>query len=204
MQRTLFTIITFLTISLSAYAQNHDIPKQAPFIAGMDALAAKKYCDTAPIRDPEGIYLWPEHDATILIRARKHAGPTSRPNIGYEIITVDCSDLRFEPGQILGYIYPTPAANEYHLYLYDDISLKGAHKPKHHAAKYDTTHGSLQILRKKHKFTFNPLVLIPRMRSLLRYQTADPAADLPDGFLRLYPATIPSPGTSAAPYPRYY
>lgn len=199
-------ILTCLFLSLwccaHAMAQKHNVPPQAPFIEGIDSRSAKAYCDSTPIRNPEGIYLWPEHDASVLLRAIKSA-PHS-PATGYEIINIESSDLRLEPGQVVGYMYSTPSAAEYHIYIYTDISLNGLSKPAHRAAKYDPTQGSIQIKGKKLKLNFNPLALIPRMRSLLRYQTTDPASDLPDGFIRLYPSTLPSPGTSASPYPRYY
>ena len=57
---------------------------------------------------------------------------------------------------------------------------------------------------RKTSVTFNPLALIPRMRSFLRINTNNPIKEIPGGLRRIYPVPNPTPNNPALPYPRYF
>lgn len=199
--RTLTTTILTLAAMASHAATPHRPPSQAPFIPDMDMQTAKAYCDTAPIRDPEGIYLWPGQHGLVLLKACRQTGDAP---IAYEIISIESSDILLSPGQVTGYLYPSPNPEDYHLYLYSDIGLDAVTSPRHMAATFDPMRQVFEFKGKKTKVSINPLTLIPHMRSLLRVKTEDPTKDIPDGLRRIYPAPAPTPANPSLPYPRYF
>ena len=67
--RTLTAILIVILSALTLRANDHELPTQAPLIKGMDREAATAYCDSMPIRDPEGMYFWPEKGSVVLLRA---------------------------------------------------------------------------------------------------------------------------------------
>lgn len=190
-----------LLAALSLRAHTPQPPDKAPLIHGMDLQAAKAYCDSMPIRDPEGIYVWPEKGSLVLIRTCAHTGEIPS---AYEIINLESADILLPPGQVTGYIYPSPTAEDFHLYIYGDIGRDGASSPKHMAATHEPMQQSFRFKGRKTSVTLNPLSLIPHLRSLLRIKTENPADAIPDGLRRIYPAPIPTHDNPAIPYPRYF
>ncbi len=199
MRATLIALALLATLCLQAH--NPQAPEKAPFIHGMDLQAARAYCDSMPIRDPEGIYVWSEKGAVVLLRACTHAGDIPS---AYEIINLESADILLPPGQVTGYMYPSPTAEDFHLYIYGDIGKEGASSPRHMAATYEPMQQSFKFKGRKTSVSLNPLSLIPHLRSLLRIKTENPADAIPDGLRRIYPAPIPTPDNPAIPYPRYF
>lgn len=196
--RTLIIALLISLIAINIHGQSHNIPETAPIVSSMSTESAKAYCDSAPLRDPEGIYIWPESNSLVLIRAsssRLHTSPA------YEIIVLESDDILLEPGQTIGYLYASASPADYHLYIYKNISHVGISRPQHIAAEYDSRSRSFSFKQKKIKFSFNPLGLIPRVRSLLRISTDNPVNEIPRGLVCIYPAV---PSTSATSYPRYF
>ena len=179
----------------------HNIPDKAPIIPDMDLKAAKAYCDTTPIRDPEGIYIWPANGEVVLLTADTHTGnaPTA-----YKIINLESRDILLSPGQVTGFLFSSPTARDFHLYLYTDISAESVSSPQHMAATYDPSQQVFKFKNRKTKININPLSLIPHMRSLLRIKIEDPVSGIPDGLRRIYPAPHPTPDNPSLPYPRYF
>lgn len=190
-----------LLAAINMLAHTPQVPDKAPFIRGMDLDAARAYCDSMPIRDPEGIYVWPEKGAIILLRACAHTGGIPS---AYEMINLESADILMPPGQVTGYLYPSPAAEDYHLYLYGATDREGASSPRHLAATFEPMQQSFKFKGRKTSVSLNPLSLIPHLRSLMRVKTENPAAAIPDGLRRIYPAPIPTHDNPSIPYPRYY
>lgn len=204
--------IYLIMLSASAMTNNiasaQNIPPVAPTHRFIDYNRAMQYCDSTPMRGPEGIYIWPDNASTVLIRAseinnipgnHKASAPDS-----YEIIAIESADILIAPGQTLGYLIPSSDPEDYTIYLYSDISYDKVSKPKRKAAKFNPMRSTFHIKGPKLKVTFNPLTLIPRMRSLLRLKIENPLAEIPDGMRRLYPAPSPTPNNPSLPYPRYF
>lgn len=197
--RNLLILLTFLIPAMLG-AADHNVPAVAPAYPGWTLDAAEAYCDSAAIRPPEGIYFWPEKGATVLVRTsrQKHNIPEE-----YEIICIEASDILLPPGLVLGYIFPSASAADFHAYIYDDIDADKAGKPRHKAAVYDRALQAIRFSSRKIHVSFNPLALIPRMRSFIRISRDDPTADIPDGLRRIYPEPPASLTSHQLLYPRY-
>lgn len=193
MRLTIFPSILFL--SLAAAAGTPTVPEHAPYHADMNYDAAKTYCDSAPLRGPEGIYSWPDAGALVLVR---DASAPADASPHYEIVALQASDILMEPGQTVGYLYPTASEADYHLYLYE-VGDEGASSPRHLAARYDAGRHSFEFKDSKTRVRFNPFFFIPRVRSAVRVQRENPAADLPDGLRLVYPVA-----EAKAALPRYF
>lgn len=208
--RNLLSIISLLICVSAAQAQLPGPPAHAPFTPGITANAAKNYCDTVALRAPEGIYVWPEKGAVVLIRRCDEV--SSRPNYSspldvpdaYSITAIETSDILIPPGTTLGYLYPSADAKSYHLYIYGKADESGLSVPRRMAAEFNPMQQTFNFKERKTSVTFNPLALIPRMRSFLRINTNNPIKEIPGGLRRIYPVPNPTPNNPALPYPRYF
>ena len=198
-------IIISLVMGLAAFSgmgAEPYVPETGKVYTAMTAQGARDYCDTNPIRDPEGIYLWHERGATVLVR-KFHPAFAASGAVAYEIVALESPDILTPPGQVLGYLYPSASPEQYTLWLYTRQDAEGISAPKKMAATYAPIQCTLQFKGKHLKFDLNPLALIPRMRSFAGLSYDDPTSAIPSGLQRIYPAPTPSPGNPSLPYPRY-
>lgn len=199
--RTLTAILIVILSALTLRANDHELPTQAPLIKGMDREAATAYCDSMPIRDPEGMYFWPEKGSVVLLRACRYKADTP---VAYEIINLESPDILMPPGQVVGYLFSSSTAEDYHLYVYEHIDKEAVTSPRHMAATFEPMQQSFKFQGRKTSVSINPLSLIPHLRSLLRIKSENPVNDIPDGLRRIYPAPHPTPDNPSIPYPRYF
>ena len=195
MKRTILISALLTCAWLLSFGKTPEVPTSGRVYLDMNMERATAYCDTAAIRGIEGIYLWADRDAVVLLRATRkmHSAATE-----YEIVNIESSDIMYAPGAVMGYLYPTGATDAFHAYLFDNIEPDKAVKPKHKSAKYTSSDHSIKFDGKQTKLSFNPLAIIPRVRSIMRIKQTDPLADLPDGLLLIYPVT-----NASLPFPRY-
>ncbi|MCM1320285.1 MAG: hypothetical protein NC217_07900 [Muribaculaceae bacterium] len=195
MRSVFIMLCTVLGLAIHAGATEPAVSSAGRLYSDMTMDGAVAYCDTAAIRGIEGVYLWADREAVVLIRSTRKLRSAS---VEYEIVNIESADIMYPPGAVMGYLYPTGSANDFHAYLFDSVGTDKARKPKHKAAKYNTSEQSIRFEGKQTKFTFNPLALIPRVRSILRIRQIDPMAELPDGLLLIYPVS-----PASITYPRY-
>lgn len=188
----------------AAHAAKPIVADRGGVTQGMDYDSAVHYCDSVPLRGPEGIYVWPDRGAIVLVRANSSNADMALTPGSYEIIALQCTDILIAPGQTLGYLFPSADAEEYTLHLYSHISESGLTVPKRYAAKYDPMQSSFRIKGRRMQLTVNPLALVPKLRSLLRLKIDNPLSDIPDGLRRLYPPPAPTPNNPSLPFPRYF
>ncbi|MCM1005239.1 MAG: hypothetical protein NC402_02960 [Prevotella sp.] len=194
----LLIALLLLLLPLPGFCDEHNVPSTARVYPNMDMAAARAYCDSTALRSPEGIYYWPDRNVVVLVRAshKMHGLATE-----FEAVAVESSDILLEPGAVLAYFYPTASPKEYHAYIYENVSSESISSPKHKSAKFSDENQTMLMEGKKLKFTFNPLALIPRMRSVFRLRQDNPVSELPNGLTRIYP-----PNTATAKsllFPRY-
>lgn len=197
--RFLSAIILALS-ALSLYADRTDVPKLAPIIKGMDLQQAKSFCNSHPLRGPMGIYLWPDKSVLVLVR---QAPAHNLASLHYELIVVESENILYQPGQVIGYLFPSSSPQDYTAVLYSKAGMEGLRIPKKSAAKYNESDQTFRFENRKTHFSVNPLALIPRLRSLVHIKTDNPLSEIPDGLQHVYPSSS-SGKANTLTYPRYF
>lgn len=182
---------------IPVFARKPAVPDSGKVYTDISMKAAQTYCDSVALRGPEGIYVWPERNAVVLVRTSRNikSAPTE-----YEIVNIESADIMCQPGAVLGFLFASGTTSDLHAFLYPDTDLDKSVKAQHVAAKYDVSDRSIRFIGKSWKFTYNPLALFPTVRSIFRIYRENPMKQIHDGLLRIYPQT----GADASIiFPRY-
>ncbi len=151
-----------------------------------DIQEARDICDSRPLTAPEGIWLYPDDQVTVLIFASSAAGPNSLPQ--YDITVVDSSDVRMSPGTVIGKIESTPDVQNYKMTLFTSRKGNIPVSPRECLATLDKDGDVFYVKGKKLKIRFNPMSLLPRFWRIARISTGNPLQRLPAGMVRIYPS----------------
>lgn len=156
---------------------------------------AREICDSMPLEDPEGIWIYPEDNVTVLVLKELPTSPTSLPS--YTISVVETTDCSLKPGDVIGRLHASPARAKYSLELFTERKNNVLSKPKRCLAEV-TDNGETIILKRdksgfKIRFSFNPSTLLPRLwKSVLRIGTSKSnsasSVEPPVGMVKIYPS----------------
>ncbi len=159
-----------------------------------DIEAAREVCDTLPLDNIEGIWLYPDDRVTVFIRRLPDASFPEMP--AYIITAIESSDCRIIPGEMMGRMTATPEASKYNVSLRTDKTpgRKNAHDEC--VATLSKEGDSMILSKEKSKFrlrmSLNPNSLLPTLwKSLLRFGISvgsgnDPKRPSP-GMIKVYP-----------------
>ena len=160
-----------------------------------DVDAARAYCDSTAIEDPEGIWIYPEDGVTVFIKRKNTLSQSSLPI--YEIRVVDTSDVRLHPGDIIGTLSALPERKKFEVALFTERGPSGLFKSKTILATLSDEGETMVLKREKGKFnlrfTFNPSTLLPKLWRMVRMNASagnsssssqSPAV----GMVKIYPS----------------
>lgn len=185
-----FKVCLIVVLLCCAAEISAQIPQKAPRHKVITIKEAEKWCDTQTIKNPEGIYWYPKYQAVVLVRnvGRGYAklGP-------YEIVFIQCDNLLYPPGQVIGYISTTGDPTQLSLTLYKKVEVSGLSKPQQFIAKYNASQCAITYQRPYTKFSFNPFSLIPKIGRFIRFSHTDPNIHATEGLQRIYPKVLTSP-----------
>ncbi len=201
---TLPRLLLILLLAALPFQLSAQIASVAPRHNALTMKEAKAWCDSISLHNPEGIYTCPDLRTIVLVKAVR--GLRSNINPGYcEIICIESENINLAPGQVIGYLSPTADPNTISLILYEKITYKGISKPKEYAAKYHSMQGTISYERpkKKLRFHFNPLALIPKIGRMVRIVNNTTEHTVPSGFRRIYPEPTET-GLGSPLFPKYF
>lgn len=158
-----------------------------------DIDAAKVLCDSLPLHDPEGIWIYPEDGVTVMILRRSQSLFSELPD--YDIRVVETTDTRLRNGEIIGRLKSTPERNKFEVDLFTERHNNLLLKPKTVIAKLSDEGETMILTQNKPKFsfrfTFNPSILLPRLWRIVRLNSSSghnsevrPAI----GMIKIYPS----------------
>lgn len=194
-------IIYLLFIISPAAGAETRVQASAPRLAPVTMKQAREWCDTTALHSLEGLYFFPAQGSVVLVKARDR-NPLVPP-AEYIIVNIESRNILISPGQVTGYLYPTGDPMRFRLTLYTRATDAGLKRPKNFAVKYQPQQATLTYEKPSTRFTFNPLALLPGLTRLLRLTHTDPAKNLAEGLVRIYPVNTASP-LSAPLLPRYF
>lgn len=181
-----FIAITF--VPLLRAQQTGSVPPYA------DMSAARAWCDSAQLHRIEGIWEFPDDGLRVLICAAKGG------EADYEMRVVGAYGTTLRAGHVVGRFMRTSHPDRFRLMMRDGRNPL-AEKWTKCAASLTASDAAIDVAAPSRKFTFNPLALLPYFWRVARMRTQDPAASLPHGLVRIYPAYD---GNDSSPFnPRY-
>lgn len=160
-----------------------------------DIEAAKSFCDSTALEEPEGIWIYPDDGVTVLITHRNNLSPSSLPE--YDIRVVDSSDVRLHPGDVIGKLSALPERKKFEVSLFTERGAQGLLKPKTILATLGDEGETLLLKKEKSKFnlrfTFNPSILLPKLWRVVRTNSSmntSPmqATSAAVGLVKIYPS----------------
>lgn len=166
--RLMCAILTGVICSLAATAARPD-----------SMAAARAYCDSVGTDPIEGIWQYP--DASLTVLAQRNG--TS----GYTLTAISAADASVMPGETIGELLPTAAADTYQLSIATrrkGLRLTG--QTQFTATVADGGY-SLTLHYPGIQLRINPLALLPFVRGLVRLQIDDPRHIVPKGMIKIYP-----------------
>lgn len=170
----------FPTISWGVQPKAYDIER------------ARAICDSITPEGPEGIWIYPDDNVTVLVLESLPISSTSLPS--YSISVVESTDCNLEPGDNLGTLYATPDSGKYRLELFTQRKNGFLSKPQTCLAPL-SDEGETMIIKKeksgfKFRFSINPSTLLPKMWRILRIGTSHSSSkpELPVGMVKIYPS----------------
>lgn len=136
-----------------------------------DIDAAKDVCDSLPLDQAEGVWVFPDDNVVVLVRRLPEISMTALPE--YEITVVATTDVRLHPGDVIGYMKASPKDGEYRATLFTrrKASILTGGEDCTATLNKDadrfilTGHSRRPSLR----VTFNPSQLMPKLWRMVRF-----------------------------------
>lgn len=183
--RILCVLLCHLFCSNSAFAS---IP------VAYDIDRAIEICDSVPLDNLEGVWIYPEDNVTVLILKNEKTSLSSLPQ--YEIRVVESTDCNLNPGEYLGKIIPTPDRKKFTVELLTERKGIELLKPKTCIATLSADGDALTFRHNSSKIrlrlNLNPSILLPKLwRGMIRIGTSSSAKDsdkAPEGMIKIYPS----------------
>ena len=158
-----------------------------------DIDAAKALCDSLPLQDPEGIWIYPQDDVTVLI-LRKPSLSNSRLE-EYSITVIESSDVKLHPGDEIGTLSGTPERKKFEISLFTERKNALLLKPRTVMATLSDEGETMVLKKEKSKFNlrlvFNPYSLLPKTWRFIRMNaSANRGSETAPaiGMVKIYPS----------------
>lgn len=164
-----------------------------PIVYDIDA--AMDICDSLPLDQTEGVWLFPGDNVIVFVRKLNAVSPTSLPE--YEIAAVASSDIRIHPGDVIGYLHASPKDGEYKATLFTrrkSSILTGGQECtatlNKDADRFILTgHSKRPSLR----ISFNPSQLMPKLWRMVRLNagisvSSNEKEELKAGMIKIHPS----------------
>lgn len=162
-----------------------------------DKARAIEICDCLDLQGPEGYWIYPDDNVTVMVMRTKDISTTSFQS--YAVTVVTSEDTRLSPGDEIGRITPTPASGTYKLELFTKKSKKIFKKPKVCQAIFNETSGTLIVKPEpgdhKLRMLLNPTAFLNGFWRVVRLSVTNSSntSEIPAGMIRLYPEPKKSP-----------
>lgn len=192
---TLRVLLTILSLGLASLHR----PAAAQRPAFADPAAVMEWCDTTVLHPVEGLWIYPEDNVTVAVACHDRTPPN--PHTSYDITVVATPDCSLSPGECIGRLVPTVSPTHFRLELFTRRERQSLSSLTGCAAILSDKGTVIQVERPAVKLRFNLFTVLPRFWRLVRASLKNPAGELPEGMVRLYPSCD---GNGSMPHiPRY-
>lgn len=157
-----------------------------------DIKAAKELCDALPLSAPEGIWIYPEDNVTVLITRYASVKPSS--HTVYEIRIISSTDAQLKPGELLGTLQQTVTPGQYRMLLNTTRKNGILTTPRECSATLTADHEGMAVEKQQSKFnlrfTLSPTVLLPSFWKIIRISAGSAKTHnlVKEGMMRIYPS----------------
>lgn len=200
----LYRATQLLCVSLCCFINS--LAEATPPVA-FDIDKAYEICDSLPLDNIEGIWLYPSDNVSVLVLRKDMVAATSLPE--YEIRVLESSDCNLLPGECIGNIYSTSDAKKFSIELFTERKGLNLLKPKTCTAILSNDCDVLTLRHSSSKYrlrlNLNPSALLPNLwKSMIRIGTSSSVKDsesIHNGMIKTYPSY--DGNGSLRRYPRY-
>lgn len=155
---------------------------------------AREICDSLDLRAPEGIWVYPDDNVTVLVARETTVSPTSLPS--YSISVVETTDCTLRPGDTIGELISSPDPKKFTMRLFSERKKGVFSKPRECQVTLGNEGETLILGRESKKglrfrFSINPNTLLPKMWRILRFGVStnqSKGEEAPVGMVRIYPS----------------
>lgn len=160
-----------------------------------DVEAACALCDSLPLRGPEGVWIYPDDNVTVLVTEIETDGTSTLPL--YRLTVVETYDCNLNPGDEIGTLQASPDQYKYTLTLFTNRKNGILSNPQPCLATLSKEGDTMILEREKSKIklrvNFNPSTLLPTLwKSLMRFGISigdgTKKKEAPTGMVKIYPS----------------
>ncbi|MDE5674454.1 MAG: hypothetical protein K2I16_09725 [Muribaculaceae bacterium] len=178
-------------MSLCCFINN---PAEARIPIAFDIDRAYEICDSLPLDNIEGIWLYPSDHVSVLVLRKEPLSATLL--MEYEIRVLESYDSNLMPGECIGNISSTSDAKKFSVELFTERKGVNLLKPKTCTAILSNDCDVLTLrhssLKYRLRLNLNPSALLPNLwKSIIRIGTSSSGKDsetLPNGMIKTYPS----------------
>lgn len=169
-------------------------PLYAVPTVAFDMDRAREICDSIPLDNIEGIWIYPADNVSVMVSRKEHTSGISFDE--YEITIIESYDCNLIPGECIGSITASSDAKKYSIELFTERKGLSLLKPKKCMATLSNDCDVLTIHHNQSKFklrlNLNPSVLLPNLwKSVIRIGTTTSGKEsdyAPAGMIKIYPS----------------
>jgi len=157
-----------------------------------DIEMARHICDSTALEDPEGVWIYPDDNVTVLVLKMPSISPTALPS--YNISVVESSDCNLKPGDNLGKLHATPDSGKFRLEIFTENKNGILSRPSICLANLSNDRETMFIKKEKtgfrFRFSINPSTLLPKMWRIIRigYSKSESKTEPPVGMVKIHPS----------------
>ncbi|MDE6097086.1 MAG: hypothetical protein K2G52_12970 [Muribaculaceae bacterium] len=155
---------------------------------------AREICDSIPLDNIEGIWIYPADNVSVMVSRKEHVSGISFDE--YEIMIIESYDGNLIPGECIGTITASSDAKKFSIELFTERKGLDLLKPKKCTASLSNDCDVLTINYNQSKYklrlNLNPSVLLPNLwKSVIRIGTTTSGKEsdyTPAGMIKIYPS----------------
>lgn len=183
MKRSLHILLIGMLLASAAGASGRRLPA--------DMTEARAFCDSLGTTGPEGIWMYPADDVSVIILRDDEAG------MSYGIYVVETFDCALNAGDRLGTLQRSPDPAKFRLSMFSRVGKGRLKAPQTALATYNAKKQSMEIETPRLKMRFRPGRLLPYFWRCFSFSIVNPLTGLPRGMMRIYPSYD---GNDSRPY----
>ena len=166
-----------------------------PSPVAYDMERAKEICDSAALSAPEGIWLYPDDNVTVLVLRKDISSPSALPE--FELSVIETTDVSLRPGERIGSLHSTADPRKFTMRLFTDRRKGVLSKPESCIVTLGNDSETLMLPKKKKsklriRYSLNPASLLPKMWRIVRFGISSGNGtdneQAPVGLVKIYPS----------------
>lgn len=160
-----------------------------------DMAKAMEICDSIPLENPEGIWIYPDDNVIVLILKDKEKSQIALPV--YNISVIKSNDVRLSPGDLIGSLQASVKPKKYLMTLMTERKKGILSRPSSCMAELSDEGETILVNNDKDKFklrfSINPRTLLPGLWKVVSLGASSSSSfpdskAIPSGMIKIYPS----------------